>query len=92
MVEQMLLQLEPMMKGFKPTSRICKAMMDKITADAQLKVLITEQTKKDPSKFSPSNSKRTMNQPAGSQSPSATSAPWDLMSEMDQTPETADLQ
>ena len=35
MVSQMLAELEPLMRGHKPTQQICKAMMDKITAEVQ---------------------------------------------------------
>ena len=45
MVKQMLDELQPLMKNYKPTARICKAMMDKITAEAQLRTLITQAMK-----------------------------------------------
>ena len=40
MVDQMLMELEPLMQGKMPTQAICKAMMDKITAETQLLTLI----------------------------------------------------
>ena len=42
MIKRMLNELEPLMQGTRPTARICKAMMDKITADAQLETLVQQ--------------------------------------------------
>ena len=82
MVSQMLAELEPLMRGHKPTQRICKAMMDKITAEVQLKTLISEQvnhthTVKTRSKAKP---KAQTGYPQDVSSPSAASTPWEPIS------------
>ena len=80
MVSQMLLELEPLMRGHKPTQRICKAMMDKITAEVQLKTLINEQVNSTAMTKSRAKPKAQPGYPQDGSSPSAASTPWEPIS------------
>lgn len=72
MVQKMLQELEPLMNGMRPSARICKAMMDKITAEEQLNYLIREQMIKGSNAMSKSKA-----YPKSTASPS-TPMSWEL--------------
>ncbi|CAK8995009.1 Uncharacterized protein SCF082_LOCUS4179, partial [Durusdinium trenchii] len=95
MIKRMLTELEPLMQGTRPTARICKAMMDKITADTQLETLV-QQAISTPVKKTAVKSRSAPNQhpsspvkqePTGYQTPPAiqsppapsSSASWELL-------------
>ena len=98
MTERMLAELKPLLQGARPTKNICKAMMDKITADVQLETLIKtavkESQQKSKAKEAQSSSagypKPKMEDPPPKQSSSPRTSPsqasWELLS-----PEASDL-
>ena len=83
MVQRMLHELEPMMKGRMPTARICKAMMDKVTADLTVEKLASAALQ------SPENVKISTPRAKSSAAPAdgytATSSPssWEMAEEKD---------
>ena len=87
MVQRMLSELEPLMHGVRPTARICKAMMDKITADVQLETLVNAAIKEKPK----ATAAKTMVKPKteGYTSPrmSASQGSWETL-----TPEQHDIE
>ena len=83
MVQQMLAELQPLMQNCKPTARICKAMMDKITAEAQLRTLITSALKNPvPVEEVPISTPKAKAKPGG-QSTSSSPHSWEVPVEED---------
>ena len=87
MVQRTLSELEPLMHGARPTARICKAMMDKITADVQLETLVKAAIKEKPK----ATAAKTMVKPKteGYTSPrmSTSQGSWEML-----TPEQHDIE
>ena len=87
MVDQMLKELEPLMQGKLPTQAICKAMMDKITAETQLRTLVDAAIQELPVHVQ--GPKPKSKNKAKSGYPEATSSPdsqasWEVMPDMEE--------
>ena len=87
MVDQMLKELEPLMQGKLPTQAICKAMMDKITAETQLQTLVDAAIQELPVHVQ--GPKPKSKNKAKSGYPEATSSPdsqasWEVMPDMEE--------
>ena len=72
MVKRMLMELEELLKGAKPTGRICKVMMDKIEAEVTLEQLVMDLGSTKPMKPSKAKAKAT-----AYVTPTASSTDWE---------------
>lgn len=89
MVQKMLNQLEPLMRGYKPTIDICRAMFKKIEAEESLMVTINQAILRPEDKhqvlendhgYSSPSAKAKMT-PPGTQSPSQSTQSWHVITD-----------